>query len=114
MPPYDNEVEDLLSILHERELLEIVCETTRSTLDFIICPICNVSPLYCTRSVFFCSCGLVLNTEADSISLSFLKYSIESCVTEHLTECKGKLNFLVKMNLLWATCTECNMETVVI
>ncbi|XP_065054368.1 RPA-interacting protein A-like [Rhopilema esculentum] len=63
--------------------------------DYVICPVCKRHQLLQSRQVFFCSCGVRIDTGYDAITLSYVRNQIEATTQEHGSRCNSEAVFSV-------------------
>ncbi|PIK56489.1 hypothetical protein BSL78_06604 [Apostichopus japonicus] len=60
---------------------------TLSASDDVICPVCRGNHLMLNKGIFFCSCGLRVDTKQDGLTLQNVKKLLEDAVNEHGGHC---------------------------
>lgn len=112
-----NEYEDGIRFEEERLCAAIQCLQT----DEVICPICKKNPLLQNKHIFFCSCGIRIDTENDAITLDFVKIQLKGALEQHGNEgCSQEPVFSVSslpelgISNLIMTCQNCDILAVIL
>lgn len=71
--------EESLRFEEERLCAAIECLHT----DDVICPICKKNPLMQNKQIFFCSCGIRIDTENDGVTLEFVRTQLKGALEQH-------------------------------
>lgn len=100
----------------EQEQLNISAETF--SLDGVICPVCRCNHLMLNKGIFFCSCGLRVDSKQDGFTLQNVKKLLEDAVSEHALQCSNSPQFCpIDMgggeNLVMV-CQTCDAMTIII
>lgn len=88
--------------------------------DNVICPICKRNQILQNKQVFFCACGLRIDTGYDGITLAHVKKQIEGAIRQHGDLCPAEAQFsilqMVELELhnLVLSCKTCNFMEIVI
>ncbi|XP_072031416.1 RPA-interacting protein B-like [Amphiura filiformis] len=88
------------------------------TTNDVICPLCRKNPLMLNKSVIFCSCGIRLNTEQDSITLGYIQEVLSNGVTQHNSQCLSQplfsINDAYDLQNLIMSCKDCDFLYIVV
>eukprot|EP00794_Sanderia_malayensis_P014304 gene14304-15792_t len=63
--------------------------------DYVICPVCKRNQLLQNKQVFFCACGVRIDTGYDGITLAHVKMRIEDAIQQHGLHCLDNAAFSV-------------------
>ena len=86
----------------------------------VLCPVCQTRNLMRNGQIFFCSCGMRVDTQHDNISMDYVGEVLRNHVDAHIQRrCRGTPTFSVNANFggisnLIAQCQTCNMYEIVI
>ncbi|KAJ8043197.1 RPA-interacting protein B [Holothuria leucospilota] len=100
----------------EQEAVNISVET--SSENGVICPVCKANHLMLNKGVFFCACGLRIDTKQDGFTLYNVKLMLEEGVASHSQTCRNAPNFCsIDMgngpNLVMV-CESCDVMSIII
>ena len=86
----------------------------------VLCPVCQTRNLMRNGRIFFCSCGMRVDTQHDNISMDYVGDVLRKHVDAHIQRrCSGTPTFSVNANFggisnLIMQCQACNMYEIVI
>lgn len=98
--------------------------------EHVTCPVCVRDVLHVRQGVVFCACGLRLDGgTCDNLTIDIVSERISQTVSEHNAHCQSLPTFQLQNALgkpsnqssdrsipvfLWATCSQCQFESVVL
>jgi len=111
------EWETELMLSYENQMMHVELEIPNAE-NAVLCPLCKQHGLKVHINIVECDCGLRIDTDRDSLSLSNLKVWLEDGVNKHSLYCMRPPNFSVVKDFgtshLLITCSDCDYMFIVI
>lgn len=93
-------------------------QTIDNSADDLLCPVCANGHLAFCEGRILCPCGLQLDCgTCDNVTMPMVRERLAQVVQQHGTQCSRRLYFAVRNTFgqfLWACCTHCRFDIVVL